>query len=210
MQRVIYADVLIVINIYITYFLLRATALLSKQEANRLRILLASFIGGIYSLTVLIPEEYQVLLGVLRIFAAVFFVLVAFGYTSLRAFIRLNVCFIFCSFMFAGAMLAVWYFICPGGMYFNGSVVYFDINIFTLVVLTVVCYAAVTVFDRLFKSRAPLNTVFMCKVIYLGAEYNIKAFLDTGNRLKDYFTDKPVIIAERQVFKAAFPNEITY
>ena len=207
MQRVIYADVLVVINIYITCFLLKSSALLAKVNPDRLRLFIASFLGGLYSLTVLLPDKLQNAISPIRFAAVALFVFVAFGFTSAKAFLRLSLCFLFCSFIFAGLMLALWYFVCPEGMYFNGSVVYFDIDIKALVILTVVCYAFITSFDRLFRTRAPVNTVFICKVLCNGREYSLRAFLDTGNRLKDYFTGKPVIIAHREHFSDLFPGE---
>ncbi len=206
MQRVIYADVLIVINVYITYFILKSTSLLTKETPDSIRLFFASLLGGAYSLTVLLPEKVQSILGVARFGVAVFFVFVAFGFTSPRVFLRLNLCFLFCSFVYAGLMLALWYFISPAGMYFNGSVVYFDIDILTLVLLTIGCYAFLKLFECLFRTRAPVNTVFCCKIIFNGREYELKAFLDTGNSLKDYFTGKPVIIACRELFLQEFPD----
>jgi len=206
MQRVIYADVLVVINVYITYFLLKSTALLTKENPDRLRLFLASLLGGIYSLTVLFPEKVQDFVSVARFAAAAAFVVIAFGFSSPRAFLRLNLSFLFCSFVFAGLMLAIWYFICPAGMYFNGSVIYFDIDLLTLVLLTIGCYVFLKLFERLFRTRAPVNIVFFCKVSYKGRECELKAFLDTGNSLKDYFTGKPVIIVNREIFCREFPG----
>lgn len=208
MQRVIYADVLVVINIYITYFLLKSTALLAKEAPDRIRLLISALLGGTYSLTVLFQWDEQGFTVALRVVAALVFVFVAFGYKSLKRFVRLNFCFILCSFVFAGIMLALWYFFSPAGMYFNGSVVYFDVNVLTLVLLTIACYVFITVFEKIFKTRAPVNTVFYCTVFHNGKEYRLKAFLDTGNRLKDYFTGKPVVIAERKVFEDMFANEL--
>jgi len=63
-------------------------------------------------------------------------------------------------------------------------------------------------FEKLFRTRAPVNTVFYCTVNFEGGEFMLKAFLDTGNNLKDYFTGKPVIIADRRAFSSVFPDEI--
>lgn len=209
MHRVIYADVLVAINIYITYFLLRSTSLISKEKPDRIRLLLSCFLGGIFSLTVLLPEEAQLISVLLRIPSTALFIFIAFGFRSLRVFLRLNISFLFCGFIYAGLMLALWYFICPAGMYFNGAVVYFDIDILTLVAFTIVCYAFVEIFDRFFKRRAPVNTLFEC-VVFIGEyEYSLRAFLDTGNHLVDCFTGKPVIIASREALKESFSREIT-
>lgn len=208
MHRVIYADVLVVINTYITYFLLKSAAVLAKEKPDSLRLFLSSLLGGLYSLCVLLPEKLQPFMAFLRLFAMVLFVLVAFGYRARGSFIRVNLCFLFSSFLYAGIMLALWYFISPGGMYFNGSVVYFDISILTLALLTVACYASLRFFEIFFKKRAPVNTVFYCSVCYEGAHFELKAFLDTGNRLTDYFTGRPVIVASRESFKEKFPEAL--
>lgn len=204
MSGVIYADVLVVINVYITYLLLRSTALLLKENPDKLRLFAASLSGGFYSLTVLLPEKYSAFLVITRFFAAALFIFICFGFKCLKMYIRQCICFLFCSFIFAGLMLALWYFICPAGMYFNGAVVYFDIDILTLVVLTVVCYGFLKVFDRIFRTRAPVNTIYRIRVTLEGKEYELKAFLDTGNRLCDPFSGKPVIVANTDCFGNLF------
>ena len=207
MSGVIYADVLIVVNIYITYLLLSSTALILKEHPDKLRIFIASFMGGIYSLTVLLPERFAGFLAVLRILAAGIFVLTAFGFKSVRLLLKQGVCFFLCSFVFAGLMFAIWYFICPAGMYFNGAVVYFDIDNLTLVILTVICYGFLRLFDVFFRTRMPVNTMYYLTVTVNGQKYNLKAFLDTGNQLCDPFTGRPVIIANIDGFGLLFRGD---
>lgn len=209
MSGVIYADVLIVINVYITYFLLKSTALFSRIEPDRLRLFISSLLGGIYSLTVLLPEKIQSAVPVLRFVVMPLFIFTAFGYSSLKAFLRLCISFLASSFIFAGLMFALWYFACPDGMYFDGSVVYFDISISLLAVLTVMCYLFMKAFERLFRSRAPSDTVFLCDVFIDNQKIRMKAFLDTGNHLHDYFTDKPVIVAYKGIFSGMFDFDLS-
>ncbi len=201
MSGVVYADVLVVVNIYITYLLLKSTALLLRERPDKIRLFLASFSGGLYSLTVLLPESFSFVLALCRVLAAGLFVFIAFGFRSLKLFLKQSLCFLFCSFIFAGLMFALWYFICPSGMYFNGSVVYFDIDILTLVVLTVVCYGFLKLVDLIFRTRSPVNTIYYLTVELQGEELRLKAFLDTGNRLCDPFTGYPVIIANTDSFE---------
>lgn len=207
MSGVIYADVLVIVNVYITYLLIKSTALLLKEDPDRLRLFAASLLGGIYSLTVLLPESLSGLLAAFRLVAAGFFIFISFGFRSIKIFLRQWICFLICSFIFAGLMFALWYFICPAGMYFNGSVVYFDIDILTLVILTVVCYGFLKLFDLFFRTRAPVNTIYNLKVSLKGEEHPLKAFLDTGNRLSDPFTGFPVIIANSSCFGNLLENK---
>ncbi len=52
-MNVIYVDILFVVNFFITFFLLQVTAKFSKRSEKLWRIVLASFIGGVYSLVIL-------------------------------------------------------------------------------------------------------------------------------------------------------------
>lgn len=203
MPGVIYADVLVVTNLYVTYFLLLSSALISKQQVSRLRLLFSSFFGGFYSLSILIPCEYTFINVLIKIGAALLPVVLTFGVRSLSSYLRAQLSFLLCSFLFAGLMFCLWYFISPSGMYFDGSVVYFDIDILTLVVLTILCYGFMRLFDAFFKRRAPVNTIFFCEVCFLNKSYKLKAFYDTGNRLSDPFTGRPVMIARLSAFEDA-------
>lgn len=207
MSGVIYADVLVIINFYVTYFLLCATALISKSEINRVRFLLSSFLGGAYSLSILLPQPGIVLSAALKLTALIAPVVIAFKLRSFTSFLKLCLCFVLCNFVFAGLMMALWYFVHPSGMYFNTTVLYFDIDILTLVIFTVVCYGFMRIFELFFRRRAPINTIFYCEVKLDGKAYNLKAFLDTGNNLTDPFSSKPVIIADKRIFEETIQNE---
>ncbi len=204
MSGVIYADVLVIINLYVTYFLLLCASFISHEKPRRARLVLSSFFGGFYSLLILIPDENSFLDFLIKVGAAVLPPLIAYGYRSRKTFLRLCISYLACNFVFAGLMFVLWYFVCPAGMLYDGAFVYFDIDVLTLVVFTVVCYGFMRAFDFIFKSRAPVNTIFYCRVSLKGKQYSLKAFLDTGNSLSDPFSGKPVIIACREPFASVF------
>lgn len=204
MPGVIYADVLVIINLYVTYFLLLCTCFISREKPKRVRLALSSFFGGFYSLLILLPTENAFLNFLVKAGAAILPVVIAFKLRGVKTFLRLCVSYLVCNFVFAGLMFALWYFVCPAGMFYDGSVVYFDIDVLTLAIFTVVCYGFMRLFDLIFKSRADINTVFYCKVWLKGSEYKLKAFLDTGNNLTDPFSAKPVIIVSREPFESLY------
>lgn len=204
MSGVIYADVLVIINLYVTYFLLLCASYLSHEKPRRIRVVLSSVFGGFYALLILIPTENTFFIFLMKSGAVILPVVIAFGIRSLTAFLRVMLGYLVCSFAFAGIMSALWYFFCPAGMFYNGSIVYFDIDVLTLVIFTVICYGFMRLFDYIFSRRAPINTVFYCKVCFGEREYTLKAFLDTGNSLTDPFTGKPIVIASSDRFRDAF------
>lgn len=206
MSQVIYADVLFILNAYITYILMIATALICSFEPSRLRLTLTAFLGGAYSLIILIPDLGDGLITFSRVPAAILFILIAFGKVSLRVFVRLFSSFFLVNFIFAGLMLALWYFIHPGNMYMGGFVVYFDIKPLTLVILTAVCYFALKAINSIIKIRQPKNTIYHMALHINNKEIPLRAYYDTGNCLTDPFTGKQVIIINRDSLGEIFPE----
>ena len=56
MALVIYIDVLLVVNLYINYFLVRGTSLMLRRKVSPRRVLLASAVGAVGSLLILVPD----------------------------------------------------------------------------------------------------------------------------------------------------------
>ncbi len=200
MSEVIYADVLVVLNIYVTYALLSLTGIVCRQKRRPLRLLLSSAVSGIYSLVILVPDLNEILLSVSRIPLALLVVYIAFSFSGKRAFLRLSFCFFAVSFAFAGVMLCLWLFFAPQGMYYNNGIVYFDIDTVTLVLLTVVCYILLNICHRFIKNKAPENTIYDCEIHYGENVALCHCFLDTGNSLTDPYTGNPVVIINKDKF----------
>lgn len=201
MTRVIYADVLIVLNTYVTYILLLLTALISHEKGKKFSLVISSLAGGLSSLLILIPDITDTFLAAIRLFTAAVFLLLAFGKGRIRRFIRLYCSFFAVNFVFAGLMLALWYLVKPGSMYFNSSIVYFNIDSFSLIVLTAVCYCAIRLMSRFINIKSPTGRIYDVEIFFQGKSVLLKGFLDTGNTLKDPFTSKPVLIANKDAVK---------
>ena len=205
MTGVIYADVLFILNTYITYAILLLTGLFLQASPKRLRLLFASIIGGFASLLILIPQVSDTFLGVVRLVLCLGLPLVSFSYKGIRVLIRQMTVFLIINFIFAGIMFALWYFVNPKAMYYNTGIVYFDIDAMSLIVITAVCYFTVKLFSRITRQRAPKNTIYDVYITIENEELYLKGFLDTGNCLKDPFTSSDVIIADRRALQKYFP-----
>lgn len=207
MTQVIYADVLFIINSYINYALLVLTELISGVKASRLRIALAALLGGLYSLIILIPHITDAVIGFSRLPFAVILIFVAFNVRHIKMFLRLFGSFFLTNFIFAGLMLALWYFVSPQNMYLNSFIVYFDIQPIALIVLTAVCYFVIKSINSFVKVKEPKNTIFTVKLHINDKVISFPALYDTGNKLFDPFTGKAVIIVSAHALKDIFPDE---
>ena len=52
----IYIDILVCLNVIVNYFLLLASGKFLSRPYKRWRILLGAFLGGLYSLYILLPQ----------------------------------------------------------------------------------------------------------------------------------------------------------
>ena len=201
MRVVVYADILFVLNAYVTYALLLVTDLLCRAHGSRFRRMLAALLGGGYSFVILLPTLPKPILALSRLAAAAAFVLLAFGKGSRRRFLTLYGAFFAVNFVFAGLMFALWQLVKPRSMLYFGSVVYFDIDALWLVVLTAVCYTVFYVVHLLLNARAPRHSVFRLSVSLCDRAVQCDAFLDSGNRLMEPFSGLPVVIVHRGVLR---------
>lgn len=210
LKTVIYADILIVINIIVNYLLLRATAAITGCNFKPTRFLLSACAGGIFSLIIFVDNiTFISNLAIKTVFLSAM-VLIAFGAKSLKTFLKCCGAFFLANFAFAGIMLGFTVALSPNAAIYKNGVVYFDINIFTLTVTSVICYAVLNLISRFTKSRIPQKNIFPIRITYGGKTVEGKALFDTGNTLCDCFSGKPAIITEKDFISLLCENtEIT-
>lgn len=201
LNAVIYADILIVINIIINYLLLRASAAVINCEFKPKRFLIASLMGGVFSLIIFV-ENLPVWAGVVvKIAFSALMTAVAFGIKSVKAFLKCYAAFFVANFVFAGIIVALVAFVKPNAALYRNGVVYFDADAFTLVSASLVCYAALKALSAFTKSRPPSKCVYEIKIFYGEKSVGGKALYDSGDALRDCFSGKPAIIAEKDFIR---------
>lgn len=203
----VYADVLIVLNILVDYFMLKATTVLLKRSPSLWRILLASALGGLSSLYIFLPQSFFITELAVRIVLCAAICFVCFGFVNLKKFLQSTVVFFSVNMGYAGAMLALWYILKPSGMVINNSVVYFDISPVFLIVFSVAAYILINLCRRLLSKNAPTAQSCKIRLSALGATTEISAIADSGNSLKDVFGCGEIIIAEEKYTDILFGSD---
>ena len=203
---VVYIDVLIILNLYINYFLLRTSALFLRRNVSPKKIVWAALLGALGSLIILAPTlpfyitcPYKILLG-----AAM--VLIAFGRQKFKDFLICELFFLLVGFLFGGILTAIWTFFSPSGMLLNNGVCFFNIPIAALVSLTMGAYFLMKLVKLLSdKCKRRICTV---RITQYNAEISLRGLCDTGCEVRDVFTGKPVIICDFEKATAILPDEI--
>lgn len=204
---IVYADILVIVNMIVDYFLLLGALRLVKREVKPYRLLLGALIGGLGSLIIFLPRVPLFLQIVFHILLCGGMTATVFGLSSVFSFLRSLVLILAVTWGYGGVMTAIWYLFHPNGMTVIGSVVYFDISPFLLVGATVVFYLLFTLFSYCFKGKAA--TARYCVVTLKSGEKEItvKGLLDTGNSVEDIFGGGEVLIGEEKCVCALFGRE---
>lgn len=204
MNTVIYADILVAVNMIVNYLLLRACCAVTGSDCKTLRLFLSALAGGLFSMIIFVNGIPTFLNLIIKLVFLLLMVAVAFGVKSFKSFAKNCAAFFIANFVFAGVMLAISTFVSPNGALYVNGVVYFDINIITLVAVSFVCYIILSFLSRLAKNRAPTKSVYKITVEYMENKTTGTALYDTGNSLRDSFSGRPVIIADK-----SFAEKIT-
>ena len=195
LQTVIYADVLVSVNIFITYIILVCTRLAAKQRCfGRLMSAAASVIGGFSSLIVLAGDIGIFFSILFRVVTAAVICAVAFVPRSLKVFLRCFAAFFLVSFIFGGLMFAVEAAFMPHGLIFYNGTVYFDISVSSLALMCLFCYGVFIAADHFIKRRAADGTVYELTVFFRGRSASVNALYDTGNTAADTLSGRPVVL----------------
>lgn len=204
----IYVDVLLAVNLYINYFLLRGTTVLLRRNIAPKRCLAAAALGSLSSFAVLAPElPFLVTLGI-KLVGGALIIFVAFGKSKVADFIIAWLCFLVISFIYAGFMLAVWVFAAPFGMYYRNGIAYFDIPIIAVALLTIAAYGIIRLLHyiadkRNYSIKKAVVTVLVCDQAIL-----LNGLADTGNGLCDPFSGSPVVICNADCIRDIIPENV--
>jgi len=194
LQQVIYADVLIFINTVITFLLLLTVKQFTGAPTGPGRLVLAAFAGGAYSLVILAPEMNFFLVLLSKAAMCVSIVFIAFRAVSLRKMLKSSVLFLAFSFLYAGIMYSLSFIFSFSFVSVNNGSVYFDLSVYSLIIITLVIYGVIRFLRKLFFTPSPEDMIYRAVIYYRENSVNVKALLDTGNSVRDVYTGKPVII----------------
>lgn len=194
-MKCIYADVLVITNIYFTYFFIKVLSLVFHIKANAKRVALASVAGGISSLLILLPiNDYIIML--LKITAVLMIILICGFAKDIFDIIKYSLVFILINIVFSGICFAFWKLSGGKMIYVKNFTVYLDLSLIMLIIITILVYFIMTIADYFLINRKNLTGLYTVSFNLFNKDYNFKGVVDTGNKLYDYFSGRSVVICK--------------
>lgn len=203
---VIYVDILLALNFFVSFFLLEITCLFCKRKPKLVKIVFSSVIGSAYSLVIFCDDvpTFSLVLGQVTVSAIM--VLVAFGFNIFCTFIKQLTVFYFADFLLLGVMMATCYLFKLKFIAVNNNILYFDISSSTIITCSVIAYVVASLIIRLYNRTLSKKEVYFLTIENNGTSVDLLAFLDTGNKLREPFSNAPVIVVDSTKISACSKN----
>lgn len=205
----IYLDIVLFENIAMNYLILLATGVIAKIKIKPFRLLLSSFIGGIYSILAYLVTLTNFQNMFLKILLSIVIVKIAFSPLKIKFLVKELILFYLVSFTFGGAAFMLLYFINPENIISENGVLIgtypLKVALIGAVLGSIVIFLVTLIIKDRISKRAMLCEI---EIFYRGKVEKIKSMIDTGNLLKEPITKEDVIIVEKNSLKNLVDKDI--
>lgn len=203
-QMDVYLDVLVILNTYMTWLTLGLTGIISRTHLKPRPRAAASFLGGLSSLIILIPDDVKLIAFtafILKIFSCAAIVFAGFWDSTLRRRLMLIPAFLVSNMFVSAAIWLLQRLLKIPITVLDSGFIYLDISPLTLVMITAGVYlSAVLISKKFSRSFCPEGAYRVDFRIGCKA-FSLDGFADTGNTARDLFSGLPVIICTGTVFE---------
>jgi stage II sporulation protein GA (sporulation sigma-E factor processing peptidase) len=202
----IYLDVLLVTNFLANYLALRAVGAITKAGSARLRPVLAASAGAIYAAVVCLFPTPLLSAMTVKLLVGLGLVYLAFG-GGKALFLRFVV-FLGVSAAMAGAVFAL--SLSGSGEVLPGGVLYLDISLPLLLIVSTVAYLLLTLAFRTFgkASLTKLKKHVTAEVYHQGITANFDVLVDTGCLLTDPVSGRAVLVTSLSAVEPLLPPPV--
>ena len=196
----VYLDIVFLENVAINYIILYSTGLVQKKKIIKSRIIISAVIGAGYAILIFIKTNHIYTSIYMKIGLSIIMVYVAYNPQNVKKMLKSLILFYLISFATGGCALALLFVISPKTTTISNGAIIGKNSIKITVISGIIGYI-------LIKYSFKMNKVilkgsdFICNVTIkiCGELIKTKAFIDSGNNLKDPINGKPVIIVEEKI-----------
>lgn len=195
----IYVDLVAFLNFAMDFLLLLTVNLVLKRNASIKRMLLGALIGSVTLLFLFLPIS-SLLLFFFKIVTSFLICVVTFHYKEPKYTIQ-NMTYFYMTGTILGGFL---YYLNLEFSYKHEGIIFFhhglSINFIFLIIISPI---ALYIYVRSTKKLKSQYVHYYKVIVTLknNTKLTLNAFLDTGNKLMDPITNKPIILIEKEVLK---------
>ena len=194
----IYLDLIFFINFFYDYLLLLFLGLIEKRQINKIRLIVASFIGTT-SVIFMFININSFLLFVIKITTSIIMVIISYKFISIKYIINNLLYFYMLSIILAGFL----YFLNINFSYEKIGAFFVYKGISPNYMLLVIISPLVLIYEYYCHKKYDYkyNYYYKLEIYYNKQKITCMAFLDSGNNMIDPISNKPVIIINEKYLK---------
>lgn len=195
----IYLDIVFLENVLMNYLILYATGFIQKRKMRSIRLIVASIFGAVYAIIAylkIIPIYSEL---VMKVILSMIIVYIAYENQTIKVALKNLLLFYLTSFVIGGCALAMLYMISPENIVFNNGVLVGTYPMKVTLIAGIIGFIVIQVSFSMNKRQMKLKD-FICdlEIGINGRIILVKAYMDSGNMLKDPLSKKPVVIVEKK------------
>jgi len=200
MMRVLYLDVLILLNAIIDYFALKLSCVLCGKHVKNIRIAAAGAVGGFLSMMILLDISSTALSFLLKLLSSAAISVIAVGLREIRSTVKITISLFIISMLICGAVGAVSR-LSRHNVFLNNYFIYLGVSPITLLLALALSYALISALESFFPEIRFRDTINL-EIEIRGNSARFKALVDSGNLLQSTVDGKKVIIIDSSVGEA--------
>ncbi len=201
---VVYVDVLIIINFIINYFLLKITQIFSLTQYNKKRLILSALIGAIFSLGIFLNINSLFFTLLIKLISLCLCVILAFGYINKYYFFKNILAFLLANFLLIGFLI----FLQDNAViYLKNYMIYFNINPLLLIFSIIFVFTIINIFNIFFRENLKVDDL-KATIFINNTSFKVKAFYDTGFKIKDIINNKSVMLIDYNFAKEFLGTQV--
>lgn len=191
----IYVDLVLFLNFFFDLVLLTGVDILLKRKIKIRRLLLGSIIGSL-TIFFLFIKMNTITFFILKIFISILMTISTFGYKNREYFFK-NITYLYLLSIILGGGL---YLLNISFSYENKGLIFFHNGLgINIILIIVISPLIVTWYIKKSKSyHSSITNYFEVKIVLNNNEYNLNGYLDTGNRLKDPYFHRSIILVDKK------------
>lgn len=205
----IYIDIVLIENLLMNYIILFATGVILKIHIKHVRLILASFVGAIYTIIAYISGLKIYSNFFLKLILSVIIIYIAFNPNQLKKLLKYTLIFYLTSFVFGGVAFALIYIVKPKEILENNGLVLNSNSLKVIFISAIIAFIVVIIGFKIVKNKISAKDMYCdLKIKINDKNIETKAMIDTGNFLKEPITNTPVIVVEHTLLYDCIPKEI--
>lgn len=196
------------VNFAFDLILLYSVKFILRRNVSGLRIVLGALLGSVTLLILFIDMDYLSLF-LFKFIVAVFMLFVSFGYRDFNYFKKNVIYFYLVSMVMGGSV----YFLKSQFSYTNRGLVFQDNGLIVSYVLILII--SIFLYFRYMKGLKNLSnhysSYYYCDIYFDSNNYvRVSGFLDTGNKLSDPYSNKGIVLVNRDKIKGKLSDKVIY